>query len=208
MITHTFPKIDRCCKINELNGRNIEYDGIDNLDRITCDISKTEFIEKYVHKSQPVMMVGCQDSWKAKNWTIDYLLDKYNGSLIWETGYQKHIEAETIKKNLQSHEVKKLMNSGYFLKIFHKLPKDWFIKTVENKQLLLDLIEGYTFPKPMPECEFQRYHMEDKGDRFLMLATGGTGIMFKICKRRITTLHTLSLFSHNFNRKLIPLFLY
>ena len=111
---------------------------------------------------------------------VDGPLDKYNDTLIWETGYQKDIEAEMIKDNLQSHQVKKLMSSGYFLKIFHKLPKDWFIKTVENKQLFLDLIEGYTLPKPMPDCVFQKYHMAGKGERYLMLATGGTGNMFNI----------------------------
>ena len=74
MITHTFPKIDLCCKVNGLNGKNIEYDDIDNLERIQCDISKNEFIEKYVNKRKIVMMIGCQDSWKAKNWTIEYLL--------------------------------------------------------------------------------------------------------------------------------------
>ena len=183
MITHTFPKIDRCCKVNELNGRNIEYDGIDNLDRIKCDISKNDFIEKYVNKRQSVMMVGCQESWKAKHWTIENLLDKYNDSLIWETVYQKNVEAQKIKEYLQSHEVKKLINSGYFVKIFQKLPKVWLIKALENKQLLLELIEGYTLPKPMPECEFQKYHMVGKGDRYLMLATGGTGIMFKILRQ-------------------------
>ena len=116
MITHTFPNIDRCCKVNELNGRNIEYDGIDNLDRIRCDISKNEFLEKYVRKSQPVMMLGCQDGWKAKNWSAEYLLDKYNNSLIWECAY------------------------------------------------------AY-------ECEYQNYNMVGRGDRYLMLSNGGSGIL-------------------------------
>ena len=184
MITHTFPKIERCCKVNEFNGRNIEYDGIDNLDRIKCDISKNDFIEKYVNKRQPVMMVGCQESWNAKHWTIENLLDKYNDSLIWETVYQKKVETEKIKENLQSYEVKKLIDAGYFVKMFHKLPKNWLkFLAIENKQLLLELIDGYTLPKPMPECEFEKYHMVDKRDRYLMLATGGTGISFKMLRQ-------------------------
>ena len=136
------------------------------------------------NKRQSVMMVGCQESWKAKHWTIDDLLDKYNDSLIWETVYQKNVETEKIKENLPSYEVKKLINSGYFIKIFHKLPKNWLIKqAVENKELLLELIEGYTLPKPMPECVFQKYHMEGHGERYLMLATGGTGILFDILRQ-------------------------
>ena len=46
-IYHTFPKIDRCCKIN---GKLIEYDGIDNMERIKCDMPQNEFTEKYVNK--------------------------------------------------------------------------------------------------------------------------------------------------------------
>ena len=189
MITHTFPKIDRCCKVNELNGRNIEYDGIDNLDRIRCDISKNEFLEKYIRKSQPVMILGCQDGWKAKNWSAEYLLDKYNNSLIWETVSQKDIETQFLKENLPSHEVKKLINSGYFFKIFHKLPKDW---RVESNQILLDLIEGYALPEPMPECEYQNYNMVGRGDRYLMLSTGGSGILLKDIERtRLSSVKTL-----------------
>ena len=67
MIDHTFPRIDRCCKINN---RKIEYDGIDNMKRIDCDISKEEFTAKYVNQREAIMMKGCQTNWKAKNWTF------------------------------------------------------------------------------------------------------------------------------------------
>ena len=76
-IHHTFPKIDRCCKMIE---KSVKYDGIDNMERINCDISQTEFTEMYVNKREAIMMVGCQESWKAKNWTIENLLNRYNYS--------------------------------------------------------------------------------------------------------------------------------
>ena len=124
------------------------------------------------------------------------MLEKYNDSLIWETVYQKNVETEKIKENLPSYEVKKLINSGNFVKIFHKLPKNWLIKqAVENKQLLLELIEGYTLPKPMPECVFQKYHMEGHGERYLMLATGGTGILFDILRQNKAIKDKVTLFS-------------
>jgi len=52
MIGH-FSKIDRCCK---LNNRKIEYDGIDNMMRIDCNISKEEFTAKYVNQRETIMM--------------------------------------------------------------------------------------------------------------------------------------------------------
>ena len=76
-IHHTFPKIDQCCKMIE---KTVKYDGIDNMERINCDISQTEFTEMYVNKREAIMMGGCQESWKAKNWTIENLLNRYNYS--------------------------------------------------------------------------------------------------------------------------------
>ena len=74
MIHHTFPKIDQCCK---LNGGKVKYDGIDNIKRIDCNMSQKEFFEKYINEREPVMMKGCQNEWKAGNWTIGNLLDRY-----------------------------------------------------------------------------------------------------------------------------------
>ena len=39
---------------------------------------------------------------------------------------------------------------------------------------MLDLLEEYTFPKPMPEDAFAKYHI-DSDEAYLMLATVGTG---------------------------------
>ena len=57
-IDHTFPIIDQCCK---LNGRNITYDGIDNMERINCDMTQKEFTEEYVNKREAIMMAGLFD---------------------------------------------------------------------------------------------------------------------------------------------------
>ena len=97
MIDHTFPKIDRCCK---LKNRKIEYDGIDNMKRIDCDVSKEEFSTKYVNQREAIIMKGCQTKWKAKNWTIENLLNRYNNITIddnahyhfpWKTQYRKFV---------------------------------------------------------------------------------------------------------------------
>ena len=129
MIHHTFPKIDRCCK---LNNRKVEYDGIDNMKRIDCDISKDEFIAKYVNKREAIMMKGCQTKWKAKNWTIENLLNRYNNITIdenahyhfpWKTWYHETVDESLKKEIFTSSKVEDLINAGYFVKILQQLPK-------------------------------------------------------------------------------------
>ena len=182
-IDHTFPKIDRCCKLIE----NVKYNGIDDMERINCDISQDEFTETYVHKREAVMMVGCQDKWKAKHWTIENLLNRYNyiplsenktSYTTWPTEVRRKHETKTyFHKHLRSNDVKRLINDGNFVKIFRKLPKGelgWIDGKTEYKQYMLELMEEYTFPKPMPEDVFYRHHVETD-QAYLMLATAETG---------------------------------
>ena len=185
-IFHTFPKIDRCCK---LNGGNVEYDGIDNMERIKCNISKKKFTQKYVNKRKPIMMIGCQDKWKAKHWTIENLLHRYNYVNInqsaisyttWPTTYQQTPETEKYSGHFRSNEVKKLIDAGYLVKIFQMLPKSkkgWTHGKLEYKQYMIQLLKEYTFPKPMPEDIFLKYHI-DMDQAYLILSTAGTGTVF------------------------------
>ena len=132
-------------------------------------------------------MTGCQDKWKAKSWTIENLLNRYNyfalnqtafSHFIWRSSYQKNQKTKTYNANLKSNEVKKLINNGYLVKVFKNLPKGeigwWRYGETEYKRYMLELIEEYTFPKPMPEDIFEKYHV-DSDQSYLMLATAGTG---------------------------------
>ena len=67
-IMHTLPKINRCCQIGATE--KVQYDGIDNVMKDSCDISEWEFIDKYVRRRNPVLLSGCQDTWAARNWTF------------------------------------------------------------------------------------------------------------------------------------------
>ena len=183
-IYHTFPKIDRCCKLNEKNV--LKYDGIDNMERIKCDIPQDEFTENYVNKREAIMMTGCQDKWKAKSWTIENLLNRYNYTqlkqniikpFIWPSAYQKNHETKTYYEDLSSNEVKNSINNGYLVRVFRNLPKGeigWRYGKTEQKKYMLELMEEYAFPKPMPEDIFHEYHI-DSDQAYLMLATAGTG---------------------------------
>ena len=146
MIDHTFPKIDRCCK---LNNRRIEFDGIDNMKRIDCDVSKEEFSSKYVNQREAIIMKGCQTKWKAKNWTIENILNRYNNISLddntlyhfpWEPLYQETIDGSFKEKTFTSSQVKDLINAGFLVKIVQQLPKRLKGMDVQNIKgdLLLD----------------------------------------------------------------------
>lgn len=129
MIDHTFPKIDRCCK---LNNRKVEYDNIDNMKRIDCHISKDIFTAKYVNQRQAVILKGCQTEWKAKNWTFENLLNRYNNITVdenehyhfpWKTWYHKTTDGSLKHEIFTSSKVKDFINDGYFVKILQQLPK-------------------------------------------------------------------------------------
>jgi hypothetical protein len=85
-IEHTLPKIDRCCK---LNGRKVEWDGIDDIPRINCDYLQEEFNSKYVMSREAVMLQGCQTNWKAREWTFNGLLQP-SFSSTWQLLGSKH----------------------------------------------------------------------------------------------------------------------
>ena len=45
---------------------------IDQVPRISCkDITKSEFMKRYIQRREPVIMTGCGKSWKATNWTLE-----------------------------------------------------------------------------------------------------------------------------------------
>ena len=179
MIDHTLPKIDRCCK---LNSEEIHYDGNDNIQRIDCNMSQKEFLEKYINKREAVVMKGCQNEWMARNWTIENLLDRYRlFEEPWDSYFQKNIEWPIESKHLNSESVKFAINNGYLVKVFQKLWKDnkgWTEDDNRAKELMLDLFDEYSFPKPMPEDEFTKFNVAPNM-AYLMLATAGTGTYVK-----------------------------
>ena len=71
-IIHTHDKIDRCCKSSDLyqDIQNLVPTSMDNIERISCDITKESFLRNYVKKRQPVILEACQKNWPAKKWTF------------------------------------------------------------------------------------------------------------------------------------------
>ena len=71
-ISHTPISINRCCRAFMIkpNISSIK----DEIPRAPCNMSKEEFYLKYVLKRKPVMLRGCQKSWRARKWTLEGIL--------------------------------------------------------------------------------------------------------------------------------------
>ena len=186
MIEHTFPKIDRCCSLKD---KKINFDGVDNMERIDCSIDQEEFTKKYVDTREAIIMSGCQTEWKATNWTIGNILDRYDNTTIngktkffsWNISWYKDPTRPKKIDNFKASEVKDMIKSGFFVKFFKQLPKHlkgWVDQKRKVNIYGYDLLDEYSFPKPMPEDKFHEYHY-DTSQAYLMLATEGTGMYGK-----------------------------
>ena len=186
-IHHTFPKIDRCCKFSM---PNIEFDGIDNMERINCDMSQEDFTEKYINRRRPVMISGCQENWAAKNWTVENLFNRYNSS--WYAGFYQNEDQECMATSLHGHTILKMMNAGYHVKAFNLLPKSLkgWATDVSTK---VDLLDEYDFPSPMPQDMFQDAYISSN-QAYIMIATNETGQMKQVMDFTMHTEHQIDFF--------------
>ena len=72
-IYHSRKAVNRCCKkSNDENPIFQDYSLFikDSIPRISCDTDKQFFFDNYIQKRVPVMMIGCQEGWPAKQWTF------------------------------------------------------------------------------------------------------------------------------------------
>ena len=170
-IQHTFPTIDRCCKFT---GKQVEYDGIDNMERISCKMSKEEFSKEYINKRIPVLMTGCQNNWKAKNWTFENLLNRYDLNNYWYTSYSKSENDPWEDQYLNKEAIWNLVNNDYNVKVFHRLDKHMKGWVNNETNWKLDLMDEYSFPYPMSKDLFEDVHVSTD-QAYVMVATPGTG---------------------------------
>ena len=75
-IVHTQPKLDRCCKSSgwDQDVNELKFEAKDNIPRISCDVTKNYFFERYVRRRVPVILTNCTDSWKAKHWSFEGMI--------------------------------------------------------------------------------------------------------------------------------------
>ena len=118
-ISHTFPMIDRCCKPN---GKTLKFDGVDNMDRIFCNITKEDFKKDYIDRRKPVILLGCQENWKAKHWSFKGLIDRFE-DMKWPASYYFKEKGSCLAKKLDKNQLLNLMNNKAKMKMFARIPK-------------------------------------------------------------------------------------
>lgn len=136
-IQHTFPKIDRCCKLSK-NGK-INYDGIDNMKRINCNISKKEFANQYIRRREPVLLTGCQNDWTAKNWNMTNIFERFLSK--WPVTYYSDIKKDCYIRNMNGLEILNLIAEGFAFKAVDKLPKSR--RSPFEKGIMLEILVGH-----------------------------------------------------------------
>ena len=171
-IRHSFPPIDRCCRSN---GKTIKFDGIDNMERINCNISPEVFQKEYVDKRKPVILTGCQEGWKAQNWTFGNLFGRYVSK--WPLSYYHNEKEDCFAGNLSGPQIYHLMKNKTFVKSFTQLPKSKLAKFDRSKKeyYKLDLLDEYALPTPFPKDEFEKMNVEND-QAYVMLSSAETGV--------------------------------
>ena len=55
-------------------------------------------------------MIGCQDQWKAKYWTFDNLMDRYDNLTLWHTTWTFSDQDKLFRQNeLNSDDIRYLI---------------------------------------------------------------------------------------------------
>mmetsp|Transcript_2873 Transcript_2873/g.5392 ORF Transcript_2873/g.5392 Transcript_2873/m.5392 type:complete len:340 (+) Transcript_2873:1376-2395(+) len=61
-----------------------DYEMFDKVERIPCDISHQDFQERFESKRKPVVLVGCDHGWKARDlWSAHNIASTVHNTSIW-----------------------------------------------------------------------------------------------------------------------------
>ncbi len=125
-----------CCKKTEIPTIE-QIQAVDTLERISCDISRKDFLENYEKPRKPVMLVGCNKDWKAQElWSYEKLIPRFDNSSAWRATIGDN---EKLKEDVPWSDVVSSMvrNSPFY--IFDQLDHE------EGKKLE----EDYEWPGPI-----------------------------------------------------------
>ena len=119
-------------------------------------------------------LTGCQNNWKAKNWTFENLLNRYDLNNYWYTSFSKSENDPWEDQYLNKKAIWDLVNSDYNVKVFHRLDKHMKGWVNNETNWKLDLMDEYSFPYPMTKDLFEDVHVSTD-QAYVMVATPGTG---------------------------------
>ena len=132
LIENPFP---RCCEESKLPSIQ-EIEAVDTFERISCDISRKEFLENYEMRRKPVMLVGCDKKWKSsERWTFENLIPRFGNDTVWLS----HLTNQDLKEKVPWRKIIDRMTSNNYFYIFDPLDR-------EHQKVLH---EDYSIPSPL-----------------------------------------------------------
>jgi len=156
-----------CCNSYDIPTMD-DISNVDTLERISCNITKEQFHERYIVNRQPVVLVGCDKSWNAKSkWNFHDLSTRFNNDSIWRAsiGYDDDIDENTPWSKI----VDAIHNKTNFI-IFDPLDLPHG-KTLED---------DYSIPYPIQGADLykglQQFPSKDYGSlRWFCVSNGNSG---------------------------------
>ena len=144
-----------------------QYDHLDTIERISCDISRKEFDELYSIPQKPVMLVGCDDDWPAKyKWTIPQLAKRFDSETKWrcEIGDESKMQNNS-NKNTKWGDIAHAMRNNITFAIFDNIDDP-------HQQ---ELISDYDWPLFAKDTDVHDYFADIPGKNYGSMRWWGVG---------------------------------
>ncbi len=102
--------------------------------RISWEINPDDFLENYMNKREPVILLGCQKNWPAQNWTFRNILDRFPDEMTWAAIFKNSSMAEEKHEALNKHGIYPILDDPEMtLKIFEMLPVKQFLDEIHDR---------------------------------------------------------------------------
>ena len=155
-----FSGINVCCPQSEhLDFESVKGGIHDSLPRISCLMPREEFLNNYVKKQKPAILLNCSSDWPAQRyWTAENLFRHGDGQTTWNSDYVASYEpfqATTLRKKNPGKLLQSVIDNNGTVRVFDEISKrhDWQRRrqgdTSENEKM--KLLDDYSLPKALPE---------------------------------------------------------
>ena len=144
-------RVDFCCPDN----KKVKHEPSkvkSSIERIPCDITEGDFINSYVRKEIPVILVNCSDTWAASSsWTFDKFLTANDGHEKWRTDY-KYAHKSGKNEHISGRKISDILLRNGTFRIFEILGRGRAKTDTKNfYEYKTKMMQEYARPKPIPE---------------------------------------------------------
>eukprot|EP00090_Calanus_glacialis_P031463 TRINITY_DN5196_c0_g1_i2.p1 TRINITY_DN5196_c0_g1~~TRINITY_DN5196_c0_g1_i2.p1 ORF type:complete len:477 (+),score=100.44 TRINITY_DN5196_c0_g1_i2:326-1756(+) len=154
-----FSGINVCCPLNQpLDFESVKGDIHDTLPRISCQMPKEEFLNKFIKTQQPAILLNCSSEWPAQRyWTSETLFSHGDGETTWSSQYvinYEPLQATTLRKENSGKMLQSVINRNGTVHVFAEisLRNDWQRRrrgdTTENEKM--KLLDEFSTPEAVP----------------------------------------------------------